>query len=129
MGVTKGRVSQSERGKICGQDVLARYAPPGRATPPSDLLRRRRHHRHPLTIARPRTALQSWSHHPPPTAGSRGSGGRRNPIPALTTQSAASVSSIHGRRSRTRRSSVRSTTCPGSRGSRGRQAPPGPQWL
>jgi DNA-binding XRE family transcriptional regulator len=27
MGVTKGRVSQSERGKICGQDVLAGYAP------------------------------------------------------------------------------------------------------
>lgn len=26
MGVTKGRVSQIERGKISGQDVLARYA-------------------------------------------------------------------------------------------------------
>jgi DNA-binding XRE family transcriptional regulator len=26
MGVTKGRVSQIERGKVSGQDVLARYA-------------------------------------------------------------------------------------------------------
>ena len=26
MGVTKGRISQIERGKISGQDVLARYA-------------------------------------------------------------------------------------------------------
>jgi transcriptional regulator with XRE-family HTH domain len=26
MGVTKGRVSQIEKGKISGQDVLARYA-------------------------------------------------------------------------------------------------------
>lgn len=26
MGVTKGRVSQIEQGKISGQDVLARYA-------------------------------------------------------------------------------------------------------
>ena len=26
MGVTKGRVSQIERGKISGHDVLARYA-------------------------------------------------------------------------------------------------------
>jgi len=26
MGVTKGRVSQIERGKVSGQDVLARFA-------------------------------------------------------------------------------------------------------
>ncbi|MGI9062701.1 MAG: helix-turn-helix domain-containing protein [Pseudonocardiaceae bacterium] len=26
MGVTKGRISQIERGKVSGQDVLARYA-------------------------------------------------------------------------------------------------------
>jgi DNA-binding XRE family transcriptional regulator len=39
MGVTKGRISQIEQGKISGQDVPARYAAaPRRAPPPGDLL-------------------------------------------------------------------------------------------
>ena len=50
MGVTKGRVSQIERGQVSGQEVLARYAGAlGWPTAPGDLFRRRRHRRHRLT--------------------------------------------------------------------------------
>ncbi|WP_414635881.1 helix-turn-helix domain-containing protein [Amycolatopsis sp.] len=46
MGVTEGRVSQIEQGKVSGLDVPARYAAAISGT--RDLLRRRRHRRHRL---------------------------------------------------------------------------------
>jgi DNA-binding XRE family transcriptional regulator len=46
MGVTKGRVSQIEQGKISGQEVVARF---GRPAPPGHLLRRRGHRGHRLS--------------------------------------------------------------------------------
>jgi transcriptional regulator with XRE-family HTH domain len=65
MGVIKGRVSQIERGKISGQEVLARHATAlGCRLHQSHLLRRRRHHRHRLTAVHQLIRPPTW---PPPS--------------------------------------------------------------